>query len=72
MEEPTLPEPRFRDVELHEAVTPLGSPETARLTGPWKDPPPVKVKVSVILIPCERVTWVEDGELFNVGATNVT
>jgi hypothetical protein len=55
-------------VLLHEAVTVLGRPEIASVIGPWKEPPVLKVKRSVALVPCATGVWVETGENANVGA----
>ena len=44
-------EVRVTVLGFHVALTPLGSPETAKLIGPWKEPPPVNVNTSVTEVP---------------------
>jgi hypothetical protein len=63
---------RVTGLSLKEAVTPLGNPETARFTTPWKDPPLVNVKRSVALAPSATVTVLSAGAKVSVGLVNVT
>jgi hypothetical protein len=51
----------------HEAVTPAGSPDTVRTTGPLKDPPPVNAKRSVAVAPCMTGIWPSAAEKLSVG-----
>jgi len=49
-------------VGLNDAVTPLGSPEAARLTLPVKPPEGVTVIVLVLFPPCATLTLLGDAE----------
>jgi hypothetical protein len=57
---------------LHAAVTPLGRPEIAKPTVPWKEPPAVNVKTSVADPPCTTGRCVTAGEKLSVGAVKTT
>jgi len=67
-----LPALSVSGLELHVAVTPLGSPLTLRVTAPDKVPFPARVTTSVTLLPCPTASEAEAGVSESVGGVSVT